>query len=39
MAQKQVPSLVYVNNHYAGHAPSTVRRLQKLFAGTREAAG
>jgi uncharacterized protein YecE (DUF72 family) len=39
MAQKQVPSLVYVNNHYAGHAPSTVRRLQELFAGTREAAG
>jgi len=39
MVQKQVPSLVYVNNHYAGHAPSTVRRLQDLFAGTREAAG
>ncbi len=39
MAQKRVPSLVYVNNHYAGHAPSTVRRLQDLFAGTREAAG
>ena len=39
MVQKQVPSLVYVNNHYAGHAPATVRRLQEFFAGNREAEG
>ena len=24
-------TLVYVNNHYAGHAPTTVRRLQEMF--------
>lgn len=32
MLERQVPSLVYVNNHYAGHAPATVRRLQEYFA-------
>jgi len=25
------PTLVYVNNHYAGHAPTTVRRLMEMF--------
>jgi uncharacterized protein YecE (DUF72 family) len=29
--RRGAPVLVYVNNHYAGHAPSTVRRLQELF--------
>ena len=32
MVERQVPTLVYVNNHYAGHAPATVRRLQEYFA-------
>jgi uncharacterized protein YecE (DUF72 family) len=32
MVERQVPTLVYVNNHYAGHAPATVRRLQGYFA-------
>lgn len=27
--------LVYVNNHYAGHAPATVRRLRSLFEAAR----
>ncbi len=30
-ARKGTPTLCYVNNHYAGHAPTTTRRLQKLF--------
>jgi uncharacterized protein YecE (DUF72 family) len=29
-----VKSLVYVNNHYAGHAPTTVRRLMEMFRAT-----
>src|SRR5262245_59928602 len=28
---RNVKSLVYVNNHYAGHAPTTVRRLRDAF--------
>ena len=36
MMDRGVKSLVYVNNHYAGHAPATVRRLRALFL---EAAG
>jgi uncharacterized protein YecE (DUF72 family) len=28
---RQVRTSVFVNNHYAGHAPGTVRRLQALF--------
>ena len=28
---RQVRSLVYVNNHYAGHAPATLRRLRALY--------
>jgi uncharacterized protein YecE (DUF72 family) len=31
MVHRNVSTLVYVNNHYAGHAPTTVRRLKKLF--------
>ena len=30
-ARRGVRSLVYVNNHYAGHAPTTVRRLKALY--------
>jgi uncharacterized protein YecE (DUF72 family) len=33
-----VKTLVYVNNHYAGHAPATVRRLRELFEAERRAA-
>ena len=29
--ERQVRTFVFVNNHYAGHAPATVRRLQELF--------
>ena len=36
MLERKVPTLVYVNNHYAGHAPATLERLKKLF---EEAAG
>lgn len=31
------PTLVYVNNHYAGHAPTTVRRLQAMVERARAA--
>ena len=31
LAVKGVRSFVYVNNHYAGHAPSTVRALRELI--------
>ena len=27
-----VRTLVYVNNHYAGHAPTTVRRLREMVS-------
>ena len=30
MMRRGVRTLVYVNNHYAGHAPTTVRRLQEM---------
>jgi uncharacterized protein YecE (DUF72 family) len=30
-ARRGVRTLVYVNNHYAGHAPTTTRRLKALF--------
>ena len=31
MMDRDVRSLVYVNNHYAGHAPATLERLRKQF--------
>ena len=31
LMDRGVKSLVYVNNHYAGHAPPTVRRLRDAF--------
>ncbi len=31
MMKQGVRSLVYVNNHYAGHAPTTVRRLKEMY--------
>ena len=30
---------MYVNNHYAGHAPTTVRRLKEMYARAAAAAG
>jgi uncharacterized protein YecE (DUF72 family) len=30
--EREVPAFVYANNHYAGHAPATLDRLQRLFA-------
>ena len=31
-----VPALVYVNNHSAGHAPTTARRLVEMYGKARE---
>ncbi len=31
MTERQVPTFVYANNHYAGHGPTTIRRLQALY--------
>ncbi|HVG94777.1 MAG TPA: DUF72 domain-containing protein [Planctomycetota bacterium] len=31
LTRRGVRSLVYVNNHYAGHAPTTTRRLRDLY--------
>ncbi len=31
MVARNVPTLVYINNHYAGHAPATLRRLKEMF--------
>ncbi len=35
LAERGVPSVVYVNNHYAGFAPATVRRLRAMFEERR----
>lgn len=37
LADLAIPTLVYINNHYAGHAPATVRRLQEMFRSARDA--
>jgi uncharacterized protein YecE (DUF72 family) len=29
--EQNITTLVYINNHYAGHAPTTLDRLKKLF--------
>lgn len=29
--ERRIKSLIYVNNHYAGHAPTTARRLEKML--------
>ena len=29
--QRGVPVYIYINNHFAGHAPATVRLLQDLY--------
>ena len=33
---RDVPTLVYANNHYAGHAPATVLRLKEAFSKRAE---
>ena len=35
MMDRGVSTLVYVNNHYAGHGPATVRRLMDLYEAKR----
>lgn len=37
LMDRGVKSLVYVNNHYAGHAPTTVRRLRERFEALAQA--
>ena len=37
LSDRGVPSLVYVNNHYAGHAPTTVRRLMEMYGHADQA--
>lgn len=39
LSDRDIPTVVYVNNHYAGHAPETVRRLQALYAEAMERRG
>ena len=39
LGRRGVPALVYVNNHYAGHAPTTVERLRKLCLGSGSSEG
>jgi uncharacterized protein YecE (DUF72 family) len=34
LAERRVATYVYANNHYAGHAPTTIRRLQAMFQRT-----
>ena len=29
--ERRIKSLIYINNHYAGHAPTTARRLEKML--------
>lgn len=39
MLEREVPTLVYVNNHYAGHAPATLERLRSQFLQLAEGKG
>jgi uncharacterized protein YecE (DUF72 family) len=32
LTERQIPTLVYINNHFAGHAPATLRRLKEMLA-------
>jgi uncharacterized protein YecE (DUF72 family) len=31
MLEREIATLVYINNHYAGHAPTTAARLRELY--------
>lgn len=33
--RRQIPVVIYANNHYSGFAPATVQRLQQLYAQAR----
>lgn len=33
MARRGVKTLLYINNHYAGHAPATAQRLMAKMQG------
>lgn len=35
LSQRQVPTFVFANNHFAGHAPATIRRLAKRYDAAR----
>jgi len=35
LRDRGLPVLVYVNNHYAGHAPTTVERLRRLYEDSK----
>ena len=39
LAAKGIPSLVYINNHFAGHAPATLRQLRELYRQLVDAHG
>ena len=39
LALRETTIFVYANNHYAGHAPTTIRRLQALLADAARGAG
>jgi uncharacterized protein YecE (DUF72 family) len=39
LLEREVPAFVYVNNHYAGHAPATVERLRNAFLDAAREAG
>lgn len=39
LLRRGVPTVVYVNNHYAGHAPTTTRRLAEMFESAVQASG
>jgi uncharacterized protein YecE (DUF72 family) len=36
LLRRDVPTMVYVNNHYAGHAPATLERLRRAFLDALE---
>jgi uncharacterized protein YecE (DUF72 family) len=36
LTERRVPSFVYINNHYAGHAPATIEKLKRLFLDASE---
>ena len=35
LTEQQIPTLVYINNHFAGHAPATLRRLKEMFESAK----
>ena len=35
LAQRDTPTFVFANNHYAGHGPATIRRLARMVRDQR----